>query len=180
MAMDVFECISARRSVREYETRQVPRDVVEKILNAAARAPSARHVLPWKFIIIENREKLKDLDSSIKKAYGLMAKVIGVARVLRPERFQNVMKTVIEGDPALSYRVTDRETGSYVDVQVIGHRPIEVRMTPSDASISHDALERLREDLVVSIELFEERVRSTSARLGIWLRCGEVRLPVQC
>jgi len=92
-----------------------------------------------------------------------------------PEQFNNVMKSIIDGDPALSYRVIDPETQSYVDVQVIGHRPIKIRMTPSDASISQDTLERLREDLVVSVELFEERVRRTTLYFS-WVK-GEKIIP---
>lgn len=93
--MDVFQCIAARRSVREYDARQVPRDVVERILDAVVCAPLARHVLPWKFIIIEDQEKLKDSDSRIKKAYGLMGKVMGVAFLKGKTMFHNAPLVVL-------------------------------------------------------------------------------------
>ena len=55
--MDVFEAISSRRSVRDYLDKKIPKADIERILRAAVQAPSARHVLPWKFIGIEDKKK---------------------------------------------------------------------------------------------------------------------------
>jgi len=93
--MDVFECIESRRSIRDYDARPVSRDVVEKILNAAVCAPSAMHVLPWKFIVIENQEKLKDLDARIKKAWGLMGKVVSLAFLKGKTVFHNAPLAIL-------------------------------------------------------------------------------------
>ena len=95
LVMDVFECIAARRSVRDYDARRIPRDVVEKILDAAVCAPSAMHVLPWKFIIMEDQEKLKDLDARVKKAYGLLGKAISVAFLKGKTVFHNAPLVIL-------------------------------------------------------------------------------------
>jgi len=44
--MDVFEAIKERRSIRSYQDTPVPRDKLEKILEAARLAPSARNTEP--------------------------------------------------------------------------------------------------------------------------------------
>lgn len=48
--MDVFEAIDARRSVRKYKKgAEIPRGHIEKLLEAAMKAPSAVNSRPWEF-----------------------------------------------------------------------------------------------------------------------------------
>lgn len=61
--MDIFETIQSRRSVREYKSDPVPREDIEKVLDAARMAPTSGNQQPWKFLVIEDVEqigKLKD------------------------------------------------------------------------------------------------------------------------
>src|SRR5512137_2577951 len=59
--MDVEETIKARRSVRAFEERDVPEEVMMKILEAGRLAPSASNVQPWHFIVVKDPEKRKIL-----------------------------------------------------------------------------------------------------------------------
>ena len=59
--MDVFEAIQERRSIRAYQDKPVPMEKLEKILEAARLAPSARNVEPWHFIAVTDAEKRKIL-----------------------------------------------------------------------------------------------------------------------
>jgi len=45
--MDVYEAVTSRRSVRGFTDRHVPRQVLERVLSAAAWAPSASNLQPW-------------------------------------------------------------------------------------------------------------------------------------
>jgi len=45
-----------RRSVRAYTQKQVPREVIDKCLEAARLAPSACNSQPWHFVVIDNPE----------------------------------------------------------------------------------------------------------------------------
>jgi nitroreductase len=47
-----YEIVRGRRSVRVYDGRVVPRDVLTRILEAARWAPSAHNAQPWRFIVI--------------------------------------------------------------------------------------------------------------------------------
>lgn len=51
-AMDVFEAIRGRRSVREYRDEPVPWELVERVLDAARWAPSGANLQPWKFVVV--------------------------------------------------------------------------------------------------------------------------------
>ncbi|MFF6980466.1 nitroreductase [Streptomyces sp. NPDC008343] len=45
--MDVYEAVTSRRAVRGFTDRQVPREVLARVLTAAAWTPSASNVQPW-------------------------------------------------------------------------------------------------------------------------------------
>jgi nitroreductase len=57
--MDVFQAIRGRRSVRRYKTDAVPKELIEKILDAGRWAPSGGNIQPWKFIVISDRNLLE-------------------------------------------------------------------------------------------------------------------------
>ncbi|MFJ8107684.1 nitroreductase [Streptomyces sp. NPDC096132] len=45
--MDVYGAVTSRRAVRGFTGRQVPREALERVLTAAAWAPSASNLQPW-------------------------------------------------------------------------------------------------------------------------------------
>jgi nitroreductase len=59
--MDVLEAIHARRSIRQYQDRPVPDELVRKVLQAAMAAPSARNQQPWHFLVIDDRPLLEEI-----------------------------------------------------------------------------------------------------------------------
>lgn len=66
--MDVLTAILSRRSVRVFEDRQVPNELRQKIMQAAMAAPSARNEQPWKFVMIDDREILKEIAARFPNA----------------------------------------------------------------------------------------------------------------
>lgn len=54
--MEVFRIISERRSIRKYRRERIPKEVLERILEAGRLAPSARNLQPWYFIVVEDEE----------------------------------------------------------------------------------------------------------------------------
>ena len=44
--MDVYEAVRTRRSVRNFTNRPVPREALERVLAAAAWAPSGSNIQP--------------------------------------------------------------------------------------------------------------------------------------
>jgi nitroreductase len=61
--MELIEAVSRRRSIRRFKNTPVPRELVEKILAAAVRAPSAKNRQPWRFVVLQGaaNEKLSRL-----------------------------------------------------------------------------------------------------------------------
>ena len=54
--MDVHEAISVRKSVRAFKAKDVPEDVMTRLLEAARRAPSANNLQEWRFVVVRNPE----------------------------------------------------------------------------------------------------------------------------
>ncbi len=77
--MNVFDAVQARRSIRSYQDKPVPQEKLERILEAARLAPSARNVEPWHFIVITNSEKRKILSKGMYAKFVAQAPLVIVA-----------------------------------------------------------------------------------------------------
>ena len=62
--MDFEDVLLKRRSIRKYKDTPVPKEKILKILEAARIAPSASHKQPWHFIVVEEKETIKQLAKS--------------------------------------------------------------------------------------------------------------------
>ena len=56
--MDIMEALLTRRSIRKFEDKPIPDDMVRQILEAAMMAPSAGNAQPWQFIVVNDRNIL--------------------------------------------------------------------------------------------------------------------------
>lgn len=59
--MDTLEAIRTVRSVRDFERRDVPDEIVTRILNAGRWSGSSKNTQPWQFILIKDKTVLTDL-----------------------------------------------------------------------------------------------------------------------
>jgi len=64
--MSLYEAILARRSVRSYTTQPLEKGIISSLLEAAIRAPTAMHGEPWAFVIIEDKQLLRNLSDQAK------------------------------------------------------------------------------------------------------------------
>jgi len=61
--MDAFEAIHSRHSQGKVKPDPVPRELIEKLLEAAVQAPNHYKVRPWRFVVLtgEGRSQLGDV-----------------------------------------------------------------------------------------------------------------------
>jgi nitroreductase len=64
--MDVFEAIHQRHSQKKVKPDPVPRELIEKMLDAAVQAPNHYKVRSWRFVVLtgEARHRLGDVMSA--------------------------------------------------------------------------------------------------------------------
>ena len=66
--MEYTELIRNRESIRNYDpNRPVPKEILEKILEAGRLAPSAKNFQPWKFLLISSPDLLEKVQASYKR-----------------------------------------------------------------------------------------------------------------
>lgn len=56
-----FEQIRNRRSIRKFKDTPVEKEKVEQLIEAALRSPSSRSFNPWRFIVVDSPDLLKQL-----------------------------------------------------------------------------------------------------------------------
>jgi nitroreductase len=54
--MDFDQVIQKRRSIRKYKQKDIPENVVKKLLSVAQTAPSRTNVQPWRFIVTRDQD----------------------------------------------------------------------------------------------------------------------------
>ncbi|MBN2908805.1 nitroreductase family protein [Polycladomyces sp. WAk] len=59
--MSVKEAMETRRSIRKYAQEPIPREDIEEMLRLASLAPSAWNIQPWRFIVVMDPEKKREL-----------------------------------------------------------------------------------------------------------------------
>ncbi len=59
--MDTFEAVRTVLAVRAYQNKPVPPETVRRIVEAGRLTASAMNAQPWHFVVVENRETLRQL-----------------------------------------------------------------------------------------------------------------------
>jgi nitroreductase len=64
--MEFYEVVNKRRCVRQFEQREIPRVVIERILDAGLKAPSSNHQRQWELVTLTDRSIIKELAQFVK------------------------------------------------------------------------------------------------------------------
>src|SRR5919106_4633975 len=59
--MDTWDAIRTRRNVRRFDDRPIPPDGLDRIVGAAALAPSSMNEQRWAFVVCRDHERLEEL-----------------------------------------------------------------------------------------------------------------------
>ena len=95
MMNSVIEAINKRRSVRAYEPKPIPRDVINTIIEAGNQAPSTGRMVkgalrfqPWRFVVVEDPEFKQKL---VETTLPIWRKFIKSMKEMDPELYEKVM-----------------------------------------------------------------------------------------
>ena len=131
--MDYNDIVHERRSIRGYQQKPVPRELIEEIIDLAKRAPSSMNTQPWHFHVITgeplerirkgNTEKMmagSSVDREIKLNHGYegphrerqieiavqLFEAMGIARDDKERRMDWVMRGFRQFDAPVSIVIT--------------------------------------------------------------------------
>jgi heat shock protein HtpX len=91
------------------------------------------------------------------------------------QRFSNFYRETTDGVPFLSYVVLDAQGKQLLKVEVKGTSPIETKLLPIEGAVSPVAMEEAKQDVVIAVQIFEEKARK--ATLYFAWREGEEIVP---
>lgn len=57
--MDTIRAINQRRSIRSFKSNLIPAETIERLLEIATKAPSAKNRQPWRFVVLQGNKKDK-------------------------------------------------------------------------------------------------------------------------
>lgn len=63
---EFFQLLKKRRSVRDFEAREVPLELIMQIIRDSCLAPSSGNGQPWKFIIVNDKACIRKLSDESK------------------------------------------------------------------------------------------------------------------
>jgi nitroreductase len=80
MQEELFELIKTRRSVREFKSDPIPREVVLRLVEAASWAPSGSNQQPWRFVAVSSPQVKAQMSAAVHDA------IATVSRRMKSER----------------------------------------------------------------------------------------------
>ncbi len=97
---EVLNAIKKRRSVRAYEPKKIPKDVINTIIDTGNQAPSGMNSQPWRFVVVEDEALHKKMiETTVPNAKRILEQV----RTSNPERYQLIMKRYEELQDPIYY-----------------------------------------------------------------------------
>ncbi len=64
--MEFYEVTNRRRSIRQFEDREISREILVRILDAGLKAPSSNHQRRWKLVTLTDKAVIMDLAKFIR------------------------------------------------------------------------------------------------------------------
>jgi len=97
---DLASLLQGRRSVRQYQTRPVARELVEQVLEAARWAPSPHGRQPWRFVVITRQEVKAQLTERMGETWQRQLQMDGQAAEIVAIRKEKSRQRIL-GAPAI-------------------------------------------------------------------------------
>jgi nitroreductase len=95
--METWNAITSRKNVRDYSDRPLPAADLERILEAARRAPSARNRQWWDLVLVTDRNQLEAL-AGVWRGAGHVARSQATIAVVAPVPADDRQSRMIEYD----------------------------------------------------------------------------------
>ncbi len=99
----IMEILRARRSIRQYKDKPVPKEEIEAVLEAMRYAPSASNEQNWEYMVFTDREQIQTFSKKITSVIELTHKLISNKIISNVFIWGNTRKLV--QDPSFLYSI---------------------------------------------------------------------------
>jgi nitroreductase len=128
--METWDAIRSRRNVRSFSDEPLDPEQLDRILEAARRTPSSRNWQPWDFVLVTEREQLRELANVWVGAghiAGSAATIALVAPVLEERRDQELMQYDL-GQATMSIMIAAADLGIGTGHSAVGDQDLARRL----------------------------------------------------
>ncbi|MGB1685737.1 MAG: nitroreductase family protein [Pseudomonadales bacterium] len=63
---DLWQAIYSQRAIRYWQDKPVPRELLERVIEAGSKAPSGSNMQPWVFMVIDDEEKRSVVSAAMR------------------------------------------------------------------------------------------------------------------
>ncbi len=85
--MDVYEAVRTVLAVRKFKDQPVPQDLVKRIVESAWLTASSMNGQPWHFIVVEDRNTLKQLGAAARTGPYIAQAPLAIAVVIESSQY---------------------------------------------------------------------------------------------
>jgi nitroreductase len=112
--MQTWDAIISRRNVRSFEDRAIGAGDLDRILEAGRRSPSSQNWQPWDFIVITDRNDLRELSHVFSGAYHVAdsAATIAVIGPVADNPYRRAQLDIGQAVMAMTLAATDLGIGT--------------------------------------------------------------------
>jgi nitroreductase len=112
--METWDAITSRRNVRSFTDQPIPAEDLDQILEAGRRSPSSQNWQPWNFILVTDREQLREL-ATVWRGAGHVAGSAATIVVIAPpadNEFRRAQLDLGQAIMSMTLAATDLGIGS--------------------------------------------------------------------
>src|SRR5437868_14641786 len=85
--MEIFEAVRTVLAVRRYQDKSVPPDTIRRIVEAGRLTASSMNGQPWHFIVVENRDTLRQIGALARTGPYIAQAPLAIAVALEKTQF---------------------------------------------------------------------------------------------
>lgn len=67
--MDFYKVVDSRRTVRDFQEKEIELEIVKRIIDAGLKAPTNDHLRQWEFILLNDRAARANLIDQLNESY---------------------------------------------------------------------------------------------------------------
>ena len=104
--MNIYETMMNRRSIRNFADKDIPKEIIEKLLDAANNAPSGGNIQPLSIILVEDKEKRLKLSELVGKQPWVKNAPLSMIFCIdfnRVKRWAKIYDTEFKGEQSFSH-----------------------------------------------------------------------------
>ena len=138
--METWDAIRARRNVRRYADRPIEPSDLDRLLEAARRTPSSVNQQAWDFVVVTDRERLRELSSIWRYAthVGTSAATVALIVPVSEDRDERDTFWYDVGQATMSIMVAAADLGIGSGHASVGDQPMARRIlgVPEDREVA--------------------------------------------